>query len=65
MSEGIIYLIQPEIVLGTNIYKIGYSSNISIERILSYGKNTNIIECFKCDNPKLLESKIKDKFTIK
>ena len=62
MANGIIYLIQPEELIGTDLYKIGISSKNNISRINSYKKNTIIIYVLECYNPLNLEKIIKDKF---
>ena len=40
---GIIYLIQPAELVGTNRYKIGCSAKNTLERILSYKKGTRVL----------------------
>jgi len=60
--NGIIYLIQPEELIGTNRYKIGISSKNNISRINSYKKNTIIIYVLECYDPLNLEKIIKNKF---
>ena len=66
MSKGIIYFIQPHEFIGTDIYKIGMSEKMGYKRVIQgYKKNTEIICVFKCSNPKEIESKIINIFTIK
>jgi hypothetical protein len=63
--SGIVYLIQPEILLGTNKYKIGCSSKNNMNRINSYGKNTRKIYIEECINPFEIEKIIKNMFKNK
>lgn len=37
---GILYLVQPGELIGTDRYKIGYSNSCSLKRVLSYKKGT-------------------------
>ena len=64
-SPGIVYLIQPNILIGTDRYKIGCSGKNNLQRIKSYGDNTRIIAINECDNPFLLEKQLKCEFTKK
>jgi hypothetical protein len=60
---GIVYLIQPGTVVGTNRYKVGASSNSSVLRIhKGYLKNTKVICIFGSDDPYTLENLIIQKF---
>ena len=59
---GIVYLIQPEENLETNIYKVGRSDNQSLRRIKSYGKKTEIVSIMWVSDSKSIEKIILDKF---
>ena len=59
---GIVYLIQPEEYLETNIYKVGRSDNQSLRRIKSYGKRTEIVSIMCVSDCKSIEKIILDKF---
>jgi len=49
---GIIYLIQPTELIGTNVYKLGCSSKSTIERIKQgYKKGTICIYILECHDP--------------
>merc|ERR1712031_34847 len=43
MGMGIIYLLQPAELCGTNRHKIGCSNKDSLERVLSYKKGTRVL----------------------
>ena len=58
MLKGIVYLIQPGLVNGSKIFKIGYSLKSNLNRIISYGKNTIPYIIYECNNPRLLEKKL-------
>jgi hypothetical protein len=63
---GIIYLIQPAELVGTNRYKIGCSSKNTNERIkCGYRKGTRIILIYNCNKHYCIERKIKNCFTQK
>ncbi len=62
--KGIIYLIQPVELIGTNRYKIGFSSKCTLERCTSgYKKGSRYINIQECFEPSKLETKLK--FTFK
>lgn len=65
MSTGIIYLIQPAELFGTNRYKIGCSENASLNRITAYKKGTRYIVIMECYKPYVLEKEIKKIFNEK
>lgn len=44
-----VYLLQPKEFIGTNGYKIGISSKEDLNRLQSYGRGTEYIQFFKCD----------------
>ena len=60
--RGIIYLIQPPDFVGTDIYKIGYSSKPDLSRCKDYGKGVRYICICECENPQELEKKLIIKF---
>jgi hypothetical protein len=65
-SKGIIYLIQPVELIGTNRYKIGFSSKCTLERCASgYKKGSRYINIQECFEPSKLEKKIKFAFKHK
>jgi hypothetical protein len=53
--SGMVYLIQPEELLGTDEYKIGMSNSSSIRRVRSYGYDSDCIATWKCSNPSEVE----------
>jgi hypothetical protein len=66
MNRGIIYLIQPAELVGTNRYKFGCSSNPNLERCKKGYKNGSRYLCImECINPFILEKKIKIEFDNK
>lgn len=60
--SGFVYLIQPELLIGTEKYKIGMSEKKDLSRMSSYGKNKIIYYLVYCIKPKLLENKLIQKF---
>ena len=64
MSKGIVYLVQPEEFIGTNIFKIGRSkdSSANLNRIKSYGKGSSCISINQRNNTIELEKKIIEEF---
>lgn len=60
-----VYLVQPKELIGTNRFKIGCSESDTDSRLRSYKKGTRYLITIKCDNPFLLESKIKESFSKK
>lgn len=66
MNKGIIYLIQPAELIGTHRYKIGCSENTELDRVKKgYKKGTRYIIIMECNNPFVLEKKIKNIFNEK
>lgn len=67
-NVGIIYLVQPVVLIGTNRYKIGYSCQNDLKRVLSYGKGSRYLCIKECCDVCVLEKKIiksfKEKFTL-
>lgn len=64
-SKGIIYLVQPATLIGTNRYKIGCSEQQDLKRILSYGKGTRYLVIEENNDIRSLEKKIKKIFKKK
>lgn len=66
MSKGIIYLIQPAELIGTNRYKIGLSKVPTLDRCKKGYKNgSRYLLVMECDNPSILENTIKREFKEK
>jgi len=66
MNNGIIYLIQPTELIGTNRYKIGCSENTELNRVKKgYKKGTRYIYIIECNDPFVLEKNIKKTFNEK
>lgn len=67
-SFGIVYLVQPENYLNTNVYKIGMSDKPLIDRIKSYGSQSRVLFLMECNMAYELEQEIikafKQKFKI-
>jgi len=65
---GQVYLIQPEVLIGTNRFKIGLSKESNLKRLKSYGKGTRLIRIYECNNPKIVEKQLiknfKEKFEL-
>jgi hypothetical protein len=63
MSKGIIYFIQPAELVETDRYKIGCSKSPDLKRCKEgYRKGSRYICIMECNNPLVLEKKIKDEF---
>jgi hypothetical protein len=67
--KGVIYLIQPAELVGTNRYKIGCSKKPNLDRVKKgYKKGTRYLHIAECEEPHKTESCIKirfnDKFTL-
>ena len=63
MSKGIIYLIQPSELIGTNRYKIGCSNSPTLTRCINgYKTGSRYISISECINPFILEKKIINEF---
>ncbi len=58
INTGLIYLIQPEELFGTNRYKFGYSDQNNLKRVKSYGSNVKVYLTYSSDKAKKLESYI-------
>lgn len=59
MKKGIIYLIQPAELIGTNRFKISCSTNMNLDRCKSDIRYLCIMECV---DPFVLKNKIKTEF---
>ena len=64
-EKGIIYLLQPAELVGTNRYKIGCSGKADLSRVRSYKTGTRYIHVMECDKPFHIESIIKIRFQQK
>ena len=63
---GILYLIQPAELVGTDRYKIGCSTKSTLDRVTTgYKKGTKILHVVECDNPFETEKILKKKFNKK
>lgn len=62
---GIVYLVQPCELVGTDRYKIGRSSKDDLSRVLSYKKGTRYISIMECDDDKSLEKLLINEFNEK
>lgn len=63
MNKGIIYLLQPCELVGTNRYKIGISNKTNLDRCKNgYKSGSRFLCIMECINPLILENKIKNKF---
>lgn len=60
--KGIIYLLQPAELVGTDRYKIGMSKKTSLDRIKTYKIGTRYLSIHEVENPLDLENKIKTDF---
>jgi hypothetical protein len=66
MNKGIIYLIQPTELIGTNRYKIGCSKTPDLDRCKNgYKKGSRYLSIMECINPLELEKIIKKTFNNK
>jgi hypothetical protein len=64
-NTGIVYLIQPAELVGTNKYKIGCSKSKTLNRINGYNIGTRYISINECKNPLKIEKQIKQVFNGK
>lgn len=62
---GLVYLIQPEELLGTDRYKMGCSTKPNISRLKAYKKNSHLLCAYKCTNPFEIEKRLKAAFAAK
>lgn len=59
MSYGLVYLIQPKELIGTNRYKLGCSNNETNSRVTQgYHSGSIIFRILRCVNPLELEKKL-------
>jgi len=66
MNKGLIYLIQPAQLVGTERYKIGMSNKPNLERCNNgYSKGSRYLCIMECYNPSILEANIKKHFNNK
>ena len=66
MNKGLIYLIQPTELIGTNRYKIGMSKNPNLDRCKNgYKKGSRYLCIMECIEPLILEQNIKNHFNEK
>jgi hypothetical protein len=66
MQRGIIYLVQPAELVGTNRFKIGCSSKTDLKRCKNGYKNgTRYVLIMECNDPFILENLIKYSFNYK
>ncbi len=64
MNKGLIYLIQPEHVIGLNRYKIGFSGAPHLVNVSKkYGKKTRYLAVMECYDAKSLVEEIKEIFS--
>jgi hypothetical protein len=65
---GLLYLLQPSELIGTNRYKIGCSADSSLKRIQSYRKGTRYLHICETEYPyeheKILKEIFNDNFTL-
>ena len=62
MNQGIVYLVQPCELIGTNRYKLGCSEEPDLNRIKGYKKGTRYISIMECTDPFKLEKELKIHF---
>jgi hypothetical protein len=63
--SGIVYFIQPSEFMSTNIYKIGYSQQLLLNRIKQYGNTTSIICVIGSNNAFATERQLISAFNSK
>lgn len=62
---GILYIVQPAELVGTNRYKIGCSNKSTLERVKKGYKNgTRYLHILECDNAIKIEKQIKKDFNL-
>jgi hypothetical protein len=59
---GILYLVQPCILIKTNRYKIGRSSQSNLTRVKSYGNGTRYLSILECEDDAIVEKQLISKF---
>ena len=58
VTTGLIYLIQPALVLNSNVYKVGRTSKMNLERLNAYGRKSRLFLVLETKNPEELEKRI-------
>ena len=65
---GMLYLIQPAELIGTDRYKIGCSNSPTLDRVRSYRKGSLYLSIKQVKNPMVVEKQLialfKEKFTL-
>jgi hypothetical protein len=65
-EEGVVYLIQPADLVGTDLYEIGCSENTFLERYEKcYKQGTRFISKWKCDDPFAVKDVVRTYFITK
>lgn len=64
-SKGIVYLLQPAELVGTNRYKIGCSGKADLSRVKSYKTGSRYMYIIECCNPFHVENILKKHFQEK
>ncbi len=62
---GYVYLVQPVVLVGTNRYKIGRSSQSNFNRLKAYLKGTRNLCIVDCDDDKYIEKNLIEHFNSK
>ncbi len=62
---GIVYLVQPCVLVGTNRYKIGRSRKNDLSRLKAYMKGTRYLSIHECSDDALFERHLIDAFNEK
>jgi hypothetical protein len=64
-QRGIIYLIQPGLLVGSKIYKLGYSNSPTLSRCINgYIKGSRYISIHECYDPSIVEKILIKKFNL-
>jgi hypothetical protein len=62
-QRGIIYLIQPGLLVGSKIYKLGCSNSPTLSRCVNgYIKGSRYISIHECNEPFIVEKILINKF---
>jgi hypothetical protein len=64
-SKGIVYLLQPAELVGTNRYKVGCSGKADLSRVKAYKTGSRYMYIMECDNPFHVENILKKHFQEK
>src|SRR5665647_2124448 len=62
MKKGINYLVQPQLSLGTNNFKMGNSTKLGLKRLVAYGPNALHLVIAEHDDSASLEKILKAHF---